>query len=135
MGSTIAWTLLILSGLLDVAWAMSVKMADGYTRLSWSILSFILLATFIHALGKALQVLPLGAAYAVWTGIGAIGSIVVGIVIFREPATFIRLFWIAVTLSGIVGLKLTSRWCNGLIPTRIAGVVVIPHNDGIAESG
>jgi quaternary ammonium compound-resistance protein SugE len=108
MGSTVAWTLLILSGLLDVAWAMSVKMADGYSRLSWSILSFILLATFIYALGKALQVLPLGTAYAVWTGIGAIGSIVVGIVIFREPATFIRLFWIAVTLGGIVGLKLTS---------------------------
>lgn len=106
--TTMAWTLLIVSGLLDVAWAICVKMADGYSRLSWSILSFILLATFIYALGKALQVLPLGTAYAVWTGIGAIGSIVVGIVVFREPATFVRLFWISVTLSGIVGLKLTS---------------------------
>ncbi|MDR2310647.1 MAG: multidrug efflux SMR transporter [Brucellaceae bacterium] len=108
METTIAWTLLIVSGLLDVAWAICVKMADGYSRLSWSILSFILLATFIYALGKALQVLPLGTAYAVWTGIGAIGSIVVGIVVFREPATFVRLFWISVTLSGIVGLKLTG---------------------------
>jgi quaternary ammonium compound-resistance protein SugE len=108
MGSTMAWALLILSGLLDVAWAICVKMADGYSRLTWSVLSFVLLAAFIYALGKALQVLPLGTAYAVWTGIGAIGSIVVGIVIFREPAAFVRLFWIAVTLSGIVGLKLTS---------------------------
>lgn len=103
-----AWALLILSGLLDVAWAISVKMADGYSRLTWSILSFALLAAFIYALGKALQVLPLGTAYAVWTGLGAIGSIVIGIVIFSEPATFIRLFWIAVTLSGILGLKLTG---------------------------
>lgn len=108
MGTGMAWALLILSGLLDVAWAISVKMAEGYSRLSWSLLSFALLAAFIYALGKALQVLPLGTAYAVWTGIGAIGSIVLGIVIFREPATFVRLFWIVVTLSGIVGLKLTS---------------------------
>ncbi|TIX90962.1 multidrug efflux SMR transporter [Rhizobium sp. P44RR-XXIV] len=108
MGTGMAWGLLILSGLLDVAWAISVKMADGYSRLAWSVLSFFLLAAFIYALGKSLQVLPLGTAYAVWTGIGAVGSIVLGIVIFREPATFIRLFWIAVTLSGIVGLKLSS---------------------------
>jgi len=108
MGSAMAWGLLVLSGLIDVAWAMSVKMADGYSRPAWSVLSFVLLAAFIYTLGKALQVLPLGTAYAVWTGIGAIGSIVVGMVIFREPATFVRLFWIAITLSGIVGLKLTS---------------------------
>jgi len=107
MGSAMAWALLILSGLLDVAWAMSVKMADGYSRLGWSILSFALLAAFIYALGKALQTLRLGTAYAVWTGIGAIGSIIAGIVIFREPVTFVRFFWIAVTLSGIFGLKLT----------------------------
>ncbi|MFJ6327041.1 MULTISPECIES: DMT family transporter [unclassified Rhizobium] len=108
MGTGTAWILLIVSGILDVCWAISVKMADGYSRLAWSILSFVLLAAFIYALGRALQVLPIGTAYAVWTGIGAVGSILVGIVIFREPATFLRLFWIAVTLSGIVGLKLSS---------------------------
>jgi len=108
MGTGMAWILLIVSGILDVCWAISVKMADGYSRLAWSILSFVLLAAFIYALGRALQVLPIGTAYAVWTGIGAVGSILVGIVIFRESATFLRLFWIAVTLSGIVGLKLSS---------------------------
>lgn len=108
MATGMAWILLIVSGILDVCWAISVKMADGYSRLAWSILSFVLLAAFIYALGRALQVLPIGTAYAVWTGIGAVGSILVGIVIFREPATFLRLFWIAVTLSGIVGLKLSS---------------------------
>ncbi len=108
MGTGMAWILLVVSGVLDVCWAISVKMADGYSRLTWSILSFVLLAAFIYALGRALQVLPIGTAYAVWTGIGAVGSIVVGIVIFREPVTFVRLFWIAVTLSGIVGLKLSS---------------------------
>ncbi|WP_244434187.1 multidrug efflux SMR transporter [Azospirillum sp. B506] len=108
MGSAMAWALLILSGILDVAWAVSVKMADGYSRPAWSLLSFVLLAAFVHALGKALQALPLGTAYAVWTGIGAVGSVVVGIAMFHEPVTFARFFWIAVTLGGIVGLKLTT---------------------------
>lgn len=103
-----AWILLIISGLLDVAWAISVKMAAGYSRPYWSLLSLLLLAAFIYCLGKALQALPLGTAYAVWTGIGAIGSIVAGIVIFREPVASIRLFWIAVTLGGILGLKLSG---------------------------
>lgn len=103
-----AWTLLILSGLLHVAWAISVKMADCYSRLGWSIASFLLLAAFLYCLGKSLQVLPLGTAYAVWTGLGAVGSILVCVVIFREPATAARLVWIGVTVSGIVGLKLTD---------------------------
>ncbi|WP_145636371.1 DMT family transporter [Rhizobium sp. ERR 1071] len=103
-----AWMLLVISGVLDVGWSISVKMAAGYSRPGWSILSLALLAAFIFCLGKALQTLPLGTAYAVWTGIGAIGSIVVGIVVFREPATAVRLFWLAVTLGGIIGLKLSS---------------------------
>jgi quaternary ammonium compound-resistance protein SugE len=103
-----AWALLIVSGVIDVAWALSVKTADGYSRPAWSILSLILLVAFIYTLGRALQVLPLGTAYAVWTGVGAIGSIIIGIVVFREPAAFIRLFWLAVTLGGIIGLKLSS---------------------------
>ncbi|MGQ8631008.1 DMT family transporter [Agrobacterium sp. DKPNP3] len=102
-----AWFLLIISGILDVGWAVSVKMASGYSRPGWSVLSLAFLAAFIFCLGKSLQTLPLGTAYAVWTGIGAVGSVVVGIVVFREPATAVRLFWLAVTLTGILGLKLS----------------------------
>ncbi|WP_206245796.1 DMT family transporter [Novosphingobium terrae] len=104
-----AWGLLILSGFLDVAWAVSVKQAAGYSRVGWSLTSFVLLGLFIFALGRALQLLPLGMAYAVWTGIGAIGSVVAGILFFGEAVDTARLAWIAITLVGMIGLKLTSR--------------------------
>lgn len=108
MSTNNAWALLVFSGLVDVAWAASVKMSAGYTRLGWAVASVALLLLFIFSLGRSLQVLPMGSAYAVWTGIGAVGSVALGIVVFREPATAARLLWIAVTLVGIVGLKTTS---------------------------
>jgi quaternary ammonium compound-resistance protein SugE len=103
-----AWILLIVSGLLDVAWAVSVKYAAGYTRLGWSALSLVLLVAFIAFLGRALAVLPVGTAYAVWTGIGAVGTAALGIALFDEPAGALRLGCIALVLAGIVGLKLTA---------------------------
>lgn len=108
MSTNNAWALLVFSGLVDVAWAASVKMSAGYTRLGWAVTSVVLLLLFIVSLGRALQVLPVGSAYAVWTGIGAVGSVALGIVVFREPAAVARLIWIAVTMVGIVGLKTTS---------------------------
>jgi quaternary ammonium compound-resistance protein SugE len=103
-----AWILLIVSGLLDVAWAVSVKYAAGYTRPGWSALSLVLLIGFIALLGRALAVLPVGTAYAVWTGIGAVGTAVLGIALFGESANALRLLCIALVLAGIIGLKLTS---------------------------
>ena len=103
-----AWILLIVSGLLDVAWAVSVKYAAGYTRPGWSALSLVLLIGFIALLGRALAVLPVGTAYAVWTGIGAVGTATLGIALFGEPANALRLLCIALVLAGIIGLKLTS---------------------------
>ncbi|MFG1423494.1 DMT family transporter [Roseixanthobacter liquoris] len=108
MSAGAAWLLLLLSGLVDVAWAASVKMSDGYSRHGWTAASLALLFVFIFSLGRALEVLPMGTAYAVWTGIGAVGSVALGIALFGEPATASRLLWIAVTLVGIVGLKITS---------------------------
>lgn len=108
MSQTAAWALLILSGLLDVAWAVSMKYAEGYTRLGWSLLSFVLLGTFVYLLGRALEVLPVGTAYAVWTGIGAVGAAALGAVLFQEPINAIRAGSIALVLIGIAGLKLTS---------------------------
>lgn len=108
MSQGFAWVFLILSGLLDVAWAVSMKYAAGHTRPGWSAVSLVLLAAFVWLLGRALSVLPLGTAYAVWTGVGAIGSALLGILLFDEPVTALRLGCIALVAAGIVGLKLSA---------------------------
>lgn len=108
MSQNVAWLLLTVSGLLDVAWAISMKYAQGYTRLGWSLLSFVLLAAFVYLLGRTLEVLPVGTAYAVWTGIGAVGTAVLGIVLFQETASAVRRGSIALVIVGIAGLKLSS---------------------------
>jgi len=106
MSPALAWTALIVAGLLDVAWAVSMKYADGYTRLGWSLLSLALLGAFVFLLGRALQTLPVGTAYAVWTGIGAIGSVLMGALLFGESLNPLRLTGIALVLGGILALKL-----------------------------
>lgn len=106
MNGILAWAALIVAGLLDVAWAVSMKQAEGYTRLGWSLLSFALLAGFVFLLGRALRVLPLGTAYAVWTGIGAAGTVLAGVALFGEVLTLPRLGGITLVMAGIVVLKL-----------------------------
>ena len=108
MTSSQGWFYLIMSGFIDVAWALSMKKADGFSNPGWSALSLVLLAVFVYLLTKALQVLPVGTAYAVWTGIGAAGTVAVGIIFFSEPATMGRLFYIGVVVAGIVGLQTTT---------------------------
>jgi quaternary ammonium compound-resistance protein SugE len=103
-----AWLYLIASGLIDVAWALSMKKARGFSDPGWSLVSLLLLAAFVYLLTKALQVLPVGTAYAVWTGIGAAGTVAAGILFFAEPAAAIRLFFIAVVVLGIIGLQTAS---------------------------
>lgn len=108
MSQSFAWVLLVVSGLLDVAWAISMKYAEGYTRVGWSLLSLVLLGAFIYLLGRTLEVLPVGTAYAVWTGIGAVGTAALGIVLFNEPINAARLGSIALVIIGIAGLRLSS---------------------------
>lgn len=103
-----AWSALVLSGLVDVAWAFSMKKADGFREPGWASVSVVLLVIFVALLIKALEVLPLGTAYVVWTGIGAAGSVLVGILVFDEPTTAWRLLWIALVIAGIIGLKTSS---------------------------
>lgn len=101
-----AWLLLLAAGALDVAWALAMKYADGYTRPGWSLVSLLLLAAFVYLLGKSLTVLPVGTAYAVWTGIGAVGTVIAGALLFGESLGLARLGGIALVLAGIVLLKL-----------------------------
>jgi quaternary ammonium compound-resistance protein SugE len=103
-----AWLYLLVAGLLEVGWAIGLKYTDGFSRLwpsVWTIAAMILSLAF---LGLALKALPVGTAYAVWTGIGAIGTVILGIYLFNEPATAARLACIALILAGIVGLKLVT---------------------------
>ena len=103
-----AWIYLTVAGLFEIGWAIGLKYTDGFTRLLpslWTIASMIL---SIVLLGLALKTLPVGTAYAVWTGIGAVGTAALGIYRFAEPATALRLICIGLILCGIVGLKLVT---------------------------
>jgi quaternary ammonium compound-resistance protein SugE len=103
-----AWIYLTIAGLFEIGWAIGLKYTDGFTRLLpslWTLASMIL---SIVLLGLALRTLPVGTAYAVWTGIGAVGTAALGIYLFAEPATVARLLCIGLILSGIVGLKLVT---------------------------
>lgn len=108
MTPAVAWTMLVLSGAVDVAWAYSTKKSDGFSNLGWGALSLVLLAIFITLLSKSLQVLPLGTAYAAWTGIGAIGAFLVGVLAFGEGLQASRILFAGLIVLGVIGLKVTS---------------------------
>ncbi|GHC65052.1 DMT family transporter [Limoniibacter endophyticus] len=105
MSHSLAWLLLIVSGLLDVGWAISMKLSEGYTRPGWTVLSLVLLAAFVYLLGRVLDILPVGSAYAVWTGIGAAGTVVLGIMLFGEAVSIMRLVGVMLIVTGIVALR------------------------------
>lgn len=103
-----AWTILFIAGLFEVGWAIGLKYAEGFTRLVPSAVTLVSMLVSIVLLGLALRALPVGTAYAVWTGIGAVGTAALGIWLFDEPATAARLASIGLIVAGIVGLKLAA---------------------------
>lgn len=103
-----AWLVLFLAGLCEIIWAVSLKYSEGFSRLLPSIATIVAMAASVACLGWALKSLPVGTAYAVWTGIGAAGAAALGIHLFDEPATTLRLGCIGLILLGIIGLKITS---------------------------
>ena len=103
-----AWLYLFIAGLFEVAWAIGLKYTEGFTRLVPSIWTVASMVLSIVLLGLALKSLPVGTAYAVWTGIGAVGTAALGIYLFGEPATAARLASIGLIVAGIVGLKLVT---------------------------
>lgn len=103
-----AWVVLFVAGLLEIGWAVGLKYTEGFTRLWPTLGTAAALVASMTLLGIALRTLPLGSAYAMWTGIGTVGTAMFGIIVFREPATAARLLCIALIVAGIIGLKLAS---------------------------
>lgn len=103
-----SWVILFFAGVLEVAWAVGLKQSAGFTRLWPSVFTVLTMAASVGLLGLALRQLPLGTAYAVWTGIGTVGTALVGMALLGEPAGALRLLSIALIVAGIVGLKLLA---------------------------
>jgi quaternary ammonium compound-resistance protein SugE len=104
-----AWIYLVIAGLLEIFWAISLKYTDGFSKL-WPSVSTVagMIASF-YFLAQALKTIPVGTGYAIWTGIGAAGTAVLGMMLFAEPATLARLFCIGLIVVGIIGLKLAAN--------------------------
>ena len=103
-----AWIYLCIAGLLEVGWAVGLKYTEGWTRLWPSMLTVVTMIASFYCLALAVRVIPLGTGYAVWTGIGAVGTAVCGIVLFAEGASPARIACIALIVFGVVGLKVTA---------------------------
>lgn len=103
-----AWLILFVAGLFEVVWAIGLKYTAGFTRLWPSVGTLIAMTISVLLLGVAMKSLPVGTAYAVWTGIGATGTVILGIVLFGDPATTLRLACVALIVAGIAGLKFVS---------------------------
>jgi quaternary ammonium compound-resistance protein SugE len=103
-----AWVILFVAGLLEIGWALGLKYTDGFTRLWPTVATAIALIASMTLLGLAVRTLPLGTAYAVWTGIGTVGTAMFGMLLLGEPVALIRLLCIGLIVTGIIGLKLAG---------------------------
>jgi len=103
-----AWTLIVVAGFFEIVWATLLKFTDGFTRLWPSVGTVVAMGISMVCLSFALRTIPMGTAYVVWTGIGAVGTVILGIVLFDEPKNAVRLVCIAMIILGIAGLKLSS---------------------------
>jgi quaternary ammonium compound-resistance protein SugE len=103
-----AWILLFVAGLFEIVWAIGLKYTQGFTRLVPTVLTLASMAASVGLLGLALKTLPVGTAYAVWTGVGAVGTAILGIMLLGEPATLARMACIGLIVAGIIGLKFAA---------------------------
>ena len=108
MAQHLPWLILAIAGLFEIGWAIGLKYTEGFSRLVPSVLTAGAMIVSLVLLGLALKTLPVGTAYAVWTGIGAVGTAILGIALFGDPATIARLSCIGLIVAGIVGLKIVS---------------------------
>ncbi len=103
-----AWVYLLFAGLLEIGWAVGLKYTEGFTRPMPTVVTIVSMAASLGLLGLALRTLPLGTAYAIWTGIGTVGTVVVGMLVLGESTAVLRLLCVGLIVSGIVGLKLLT---------------------------
>ncbi len=103
-----AWTILVLAGFLEIGWAVGLKYADGFTRPIPSVLTVVSMIASIVLLGMAMKSIPLGTAYAVWTGIGTVGALIAGMMLFGDSTSPVRLLCAGLIVAGIVGLKISA---------------------------
>jgi quaternary ammonium compound-resistance protein SugE len=103
-----AWIYLLFAGVFEVVWSSTMKQSEGFTKLTPSIVTAVTMLISIWLLALAMKTLPLGTAYAIWTGIGAVGAFVVGIIAFGEAATLFRIASVSLIVAGLIGLKLSS---------------------------
>ena len=103
-----SWIILFFAGILEIGWAVGLKFTEGFTKTVPTILTISSMAVSMFLLGVAVKHLPIGTAYAVWTGIGTVGTAILGILLFREPASAMRILCIAMIVMGILGLKFVS---------------------------
>lgn len=104
----IAWIYLIIAGLFEAVWAIGLKYAEGFTKLWPSVITIVAMAISLYFLALAIKTLPVGTAYAIWTGIGAFTTAILGVVLFSEPIHFSRIFFLILLLVSIIGLKFTA---------------------------
>ena len=105
----LAWTLLLIAGLLEIVWSVSMKASQGFSKSGYTALTFVAAWISFWLLGLAVKSLPIGTAYAAWTGVGAAGAAIVGILVFHEPSSLARLGCIALILAGVIGLHLLGE--------------------------
>ncbi len=108
MSQSLSWGLLVVAGLLEIAWAIGLKYTEGFSKLTPSVLTISAMVLSMFLLGKAANALPIGTAYGVWVGIGTVGASILGIVLFKEPASGAKIFFLVTLIVSIVGLKLTA---------------------------
>lgn len=104
-----AWFILVIAGIFEIAWAIGLKYSEGLSKLWPSVFTIICLVISMGMLAYAVRSLPVGTAYAVWTGIGAVGTVIMGMVLFNEPKDFARILFIGMILLGIIGLKFFTK--------------------------
>src|SRR5690606_13352767 len=102
-----SWIILVLAGLFEIAWAVGLKYTEGFTRLVPTSLAIVAMSISVGLLGMAMKSLPVGTAYAIWTGIGAVGTVIAGIILFGESVSLFRLGSVLLICTGLVGLKLS----------------------------
>lgn len=102
------WIYLLLAGFFEIGWTIGLKQMDNHKNVLWTAIFYMSIVTSFHFLQLALKVIPIGTAYAIYTSIGAIGTVIIGMIFFKEPTTLIRIGCILLIISGVIGLKLTS---------------------------